>query len=545
MSPLVPIQRALLSVSDKTGLLPFAQTLHKLGVEIISTGGTADILKKSGIPVVPIDALTGFPEMMDGRIKTLHPKVHGGLLARRDNPSHIQSMHQHGIRGIDLVCVNLYPFEQTIARADCTREQAIENIDIGGPSMIRSAAKNHEHVAVVTNPAQYAKVMDELKQYTGSTTLHLRQSLAAEAFALTARYDAAIAAYMQGSQADQSAFPALLNLSLVKREDLRYGENPHQPAALYKSRSAAPTISIADAEQLHGKELSYNNINDAVAALELCLALRRVDPTSAGACVIKHTNPCGAALAKHAADAVDMAIAGDPIAAYGGIIALNVRVDQAAAQRMALKECFFEVIVAPEFDADALALLQSRWANVRLLRTGDIDAFLARQREHATTELEMRSIPGGMLLQQRDTSITPRSTYQHHAGPKPTDAHLAAASFLEAVGRSLFSNAVVLGGPVVTANGDHALRMFGAGAGQMDRVTSCRLAVEKAGPLAQASIAYSDAFFPFPDGPALLIEAGVHTIAHPGGSKRDAETYTLCDKHNVTCLTTGTRHFRH
>jgi phosphoribosylaminoimidazolecarboxamide formyltransferase/IMP cyclohydrolase len=212
---------------------------------------------------------------------------------------------------------------------------------------------------------------------------------------------------------------------------------------------------------------------------------------------------------------------------------------------MALKECFFEVIVAPEFDADALALLQSRWANVRLLRTGDIDAFLARQREHATTELEMRSIPGGMLLQQRDTSITPRSTYQHHAGPKPTDAHLAAASFLEAVGRSLFSNAVVLGGPVVTANGDHALRMFGAGAGQMDRVTSCRLAVEKAGPLAQASIAYSDAFFPFPDGPALLIEAGVHTIAHPGGSKRDTETFALCEKHSITCLTTGTRHFRH
>jgi phosphoribosylaminoimidazolecarboxamide formyltransferase/IMP cyclohydrolase len=548
MSTLVPIQRALISVSDKGGLIAFAQALHKLGVEIISTGGTADILRKSDIPVVPIDALTGFPEMMDGRIKTLHPKVHGGLLARRDNPSHIQSMHQHGIHGIDLVCVNLYPFEQTVARADCTRDQAIENIDIGGPSMIRSAAKNHEHVAVVTNPAQYAKVMDELKQYTGSTTLHLRQALAGEAFALTARYDAAIAAYMAGAQGDQSAFPALLNLALAKAEGLRYGENPHQKAALYKARAggmAPPAVSIASAEQLHGKELSYNNINDASAALELAIALRRVEASSAGACVIKHTNPCGAAIAKHASDAVDMAIAGDPVAAYGGIIAINVRVDAAAAKRMALKECFFEVIVAPEYDAEALGILQARWANVRLLRTGDIDAFLARQREHAHAEVEMRSIPGGMLVQERDTSITPRADYQHQAGPKPTASQLAAAAFLEAVGRSLFSNAVVLGGPVVAAGGEAAVRMFGAGAGQMDRVTSCRLAVEKAGPLAQGAIAYSDAFFPFPDGPQLLIEAGVAMIAHPGGSKRDGETYELCEKAGVSCVTTGVRHFRH
>ncbi len=545
MSDLVPIQRALISVSDKTGLLPLAQTLVKLGVEIISTGGTSDMLRKSGIPVIAVDKITGFPEIMDGRVKTLHPKIHGGLLARRDNPAHLQAMHTHGIHGIDLVCVNLYPFEQTIARADCTREQAIENIDIGGPSMIRSAAKNHEHVVVLTNPSQYARVQAELIQYTGSTSHPLRESLSAEAFSLTARYDAAIAAYLSG-HTDQN-FPPLLNLSLVKRDDLRHGENPHQRAALYRHRGPTQTITVADAEQLHGKELSYNNINDAVAALELVLALRRVDAMSCGACVIKHTNPCGAAIARLAADAVDMAIAGDPIAAYGGIIALNTRVDEPAAQRMALKECFFEVIIAPEYDTAALDLLRSRWANVRLLRTGDIDGLLAQERARgvAHAELEVRSIPGGMLVQERDTTITPRATFQHQAGPKPTPEQVAAASFLEALGRSLFSNAVVLGGQVVTAGGTIALRMFGAGAGQMDRVTSCRLAVEKAGPLAEGSIAYSDAFFPFPDGPQLLIEAGVQLIVHPGGSKRDGETHALCDKHGVTCLTTGTRHFRH
>lgn len=546
MTDLVPIRRALISVSDKSGLLPFAQTLHSLNIEIISTGGTADLLKKNGIPVTPIDAVTGFPEIMDGRVKTLHPKVHGGLLARRDDASHVQAMQTHAIKPIDLVCVNLYPFEQTIAKPNCTREDAIENIDIGGPSMIRSAAKNHEHVAVVTNVNQYARVTQELTQHRGATTKSLRSTLAGEAFALTAKYDAAIAAYLNTNDQSQHAslFPQLFNLTLAKREELRYGENPHQRAALYANH---PTpVSLTSAEQLHGKELSYNNINDAAAALELAISLRRVDPSQPGACVIKHTNPCGCSIAKTVAHAVDFAIAGDPIAAYGGILAVNSKIDEAAATRICNKECFFEVVIAPSYTPGALATIQARWTNVRVLKVGDIDAYLATQSmPHHAPELEFRSIPGGVLVQDRDLSLTPTTSFTHRAGPAPTNAQLSAVRFLETTGRFLLSNAVVLGGTDIANDGTHALRMFGGGAGQMDRVTSCKLAIDKAGPLAKGSVAYSDAFFPFSDGPDLLIKAGIKLIAHPGGSKRDQETFDLCDKHAVTCLTTGMRHFRH
>ncbi len=550
---LSPVRRALLSVSDKTGLVPFAQALARHGCEIISTGGTAEALKKAGLKVTTIESVTGFPEMMDGRVKTLHPKVHGGLLALRDVPSHAAAMKEHAIGAIDLVCVNLYPFEQTVARADCTREQAIENIDIGGPSMIRSGAKNHAYVAVVTSPTQYGRVEAELSQHKGSTSLALRESLAGEAYSATARYDAAITAYLTNRR--DTHFSPLLNVSLVKIDDLRYGENPHQRAALYRLSSrrvgnAGPSLTTA--EQLHGKELSYNNINDGAAALELALALLRVEPHQAGACVIKHTNPCGCAIAPNARDAIDMAIAGDPIAAYGGILALNRTVDAHAAERLTHKDNFFEVIIAPAYSAEALVLLRARWANVRLLAlhqderadADGRDAMLIGAGGDPTSQdqLEFRSIPGGVLVQDRDLLLAPPEKLERKAGPKPTPDQLRAARFLEATGRFLFSNAIVLGGGVP---GHAGVRMFGAGAGQMDRVTSCRLAVEKAGPLARGAVAFSDAFFPFADGPEILINSGVQVIVHPGGSKRDDETFALCDKHGVTCLVSGLRHFRH
>jgi phosphoribosylaminoimidazolecarboxamide formyltransferase/IMP cyclohydrolase len=534
---LVPIKRALISVTDKEGVAEFAMALSRMGVEIVSTGGTATLLASRGVPVRGIEEVTGFPEIMHGRVKTLHPKVHGGILAVRDMSEHVEAMQQHGIEAIDLVCVNLYAFEQTTARAGCTREEAVENIDIGGPSMIRSAAKNHTWVTVVTRPQDYQRVLDDMGTHGGATTQALRAELAAEAFSLTSRYDAAIAAYLTPRAA--SEYPPLLTLSYVRSEELRYGENPHQSAALYReARREGPTI--AHAEQLHGKELSYNNINDSAAALELVKALRLVEPGSCGACVIKHTNPCGGALAGSAMEAIDEAIAGDPLAAFGGIVAVNAEVDGPAAERMCRKDVFLEVIIAPAFTLDALTMLRTRWSNVRLLAVG-------RDLEEGTPGVhagaEMRAIPGGLLVQQRDVRLAGRGECRHAAGPAPSDEQWRVAAFLEVVGRSLLSNAVVLGGPSLARKG--VVRMYGGGAGQMDRLTSCRLAVEKAGPLAKGSVAFSDAFFPFPDGPEALIDAGVSVIVHPGGSKRDQETLDLCEARGVTCLLTGLRHFRH
>jgi phosphoribosylaminoimidazolecarboxamide formyltransferase/IMP cyclohydrolase len=540
MPDLAPIRRALVSVSDKTGLVPFVQSLAQRGVEIISTGGTAAALRQAGIAVTSIDDVTGFPEIMGGRVKTLHPKVHGGLLGLRDDPAHKQAMDQHGIRPIDLVCVNLYPFEQTIARQNVSEHEAIENIDIGGPSMLRSAAKNFEWVTVASNPAHYARILDDLDRHNNHTTRALRAQLAAEVFALTSRYDAAIAGYM--GRANAGPFPVLLTHTYLKQDDLRYGENPHQAAALYRaapSHAAQHWPSIATAEQLHGKELSYNNINDAAAALELVIALNRVigmgGAPAVSAAILKHTNPCGAAIAPTAREAIDLAIAGDPVAAYGGILALGDELDDAAAERFKSKDVFLEVIIAPRFSPGALETLRARWANVRLLAVGDLDAL-----NHAAPQLELRSIPGGLLVQERDLALADPGRFTLAAGPKPTPEQLRAASFLEATCRFLFSNAVCLGGP-----SGQGLRLFGAGAGQMDRVTSCRLAVEKAGALAKGAVAFSDAFFPFPDGPQVLIDAGVTCIVHPGGSKRDQETFDLCNARSVTCLTTGLRHFRH
>jgi phosphoribosylaminoimidazolecarboxamide formyltransferase/IMP cyclohydrolase len=539
----VTIRRALISVSDKSGVVELARALHARGVEIISTGGTAKALSDAGIPVVPIEKLTGFPEMMDGRVKTLHPKVHGGLLAVRTNDEHARAMREHSIAPIDLVCINLYPFEQTIAKPNVSREEAIENIDIGGPSMVRSAAKNHEFVAVLTDPSQYARVLSELDALNGATSLELRRELCAAAFALTARYDSAIAKYLaRDVGAEQSAahehLPQHLTLSYEKAETMRYGENPHQAAALYREQSASGP-SVVNARKLHGKELGYNNVADAAAALDLAVALtlQAHNAGDVGVCVIKHANPCGVAIARSAAHALELALLGDPIAAFGGIFAIAGTVDAACATRLCQKDVFAEVIVAQDFAPEALEMLKAKSVNVRLLATGPI-------RRVPGGKLMMRTIPGGLLVQDRDLLPPNPSHWTHAAGPAPTHAQLHAAAAIEIMVRSMSSNAIAIGAPV-----DHAVRLLGAGVGQVDRVTACRLAVEKSRQfspdLLASGIALSDAFFPFPDGPQILIDAGVKMIVHPGGSKRDGETFELCNKHGVTCMTTGVRRFKH
>lgn len=530
-STLVKVTRALISVSDKSGIVDLARTLHDLGVEIVSTGGTSKAIQDAGIPVVSIDELTGFPEMMDGRVKTLHPKVHGGLLARRDLDTHMQSMRDHEIKPIDLVVVNLYPFEATIAKPGVTEPEAIEQIDIGGPSMVRSAAKNHASVAIVTDPSQYDELLDELKSNHGATTLELRKRLAAQAFTQTGAYDTMISQWLLRNETEA---PATMPIAFRRHDELRYGENPHQSASVYK-QIGAPSGTLLDAQQLHGKPLSFNNINDASAALELVRAMARTAPGAFNTCVVKHTNPCGAASASTCAHAIDRAIAGDPMAAFGGILATTSPIDLEGAQRIAADGTFFEIVIAPGYDDEAIALLQERWKNLRILK-------VAAQSPNITRELKF--LPGGALMQDRDLIVPNPSDWKHDAGPKPSPERVAAAAMLENMCRSLSSNAVLIGG-IDPESDTGAVRLFGAGAGQMDRVASCRGAVHKAGELAKGAIAFSDAFFPFSDGPQVLIDAGVTMIVHPGGSKRDQDTFDLCNEHGVTCMTTGIRHFRH
>jgi phosphoribosylaminoimidazolecarboxamide formyltransferase/IMP cyclohydrolase len=538
MSDLVHVRRALLSVSDKTDLIPFARSLVQHGVELISTGGTAKALAAAGLPVTPIDKVTGFPEVLDGRVKTLHPAVHGALLAVRSDPAHMATLNAHGIAPIELVCVNLYPFERTVMVEGVSRAEAIEQIDIGGPAMIRSASKNFASVAVVTSPDQYDRVVAELNTNAAHTTASLRADLAAAAFSRTSQYDAAIATYLGKRQG--ADLPPVLTPRLVRQSELRYGENPHQRAALYAEPGSRHT-SIVNAEKLHGKELGYNNILDAAAALDLVVTMAEISahesPVLVAACVVKHTNPCGAAIASSPESAVDAAIAGDPLAAYGGILALSAELDAPAARRITREGAFFEVVIAPSYTPEALAIISARWAAVRILKVGPLTAG-------PRSRVELRSVTGGMLAQDRDTHIGQLNQWTHAAGPEPSHATLAHAASLEAVCRALSSNAIAIGGPDPHIPGS-PLRLFGAGAGQMDRVASCRIAVEKSGARAQGAIALSDAFFPFPDGPEILIRAGVKTIVHPGGSKRDQETLDLCQKSGVTCLLTGTRHFRH
>jgi phosphoribosylaminoimidazolecarboxamide formyltransferase/IMP cyclohydrolase len=524
-------RRALLSVSDKRDLEPFARSLASMGFELVSTGGTAKALADAGLAVTPIDRVTGFPEMLDGRVKTLHPMVHGGLLGRPSLPEHAAAMKAHGIVPIDLVCVNLYPFAATIAKPGVAFEDCIEQIDIGGPSMIRSAAKNHERVTVVTDPAQYDRVIESLRRGEGVTDAGLRRELAAEAFAHTARYDSTIAAWMQGPG---ELFPETLELRFTRVSSLRYGENPHQRAAVYRD-AADPDPGVVDARVVEGKPLSYNNILDAGAALDLASDLRSLHGAAAAACVIKHTNPCGAAVGGDAAEAFDRAYAGDPLAAYGGIVAIAGRIDAAMAERIAKPDRFLEVVVADAFDAEAIAALASRWKNVRLIAAG------ARGSRPAGAARLLRSVPGGLLVQEADALPVDGAAFTHAAGPAPSDALRADAAFLAVVSKHLKSNAVCIGG---------GGSLWGAGAGQMDRVAACRHATEKAAARLKTAgkivpVAASDAFFPFDDGPRALIDAGVGCLVHPGGSKRDADTEALCRERGVTLLISGVRHFRH
>ena len=513
------IQRALLSVSDKSGLIPFAQTLAAAGVELISTGGTARALRDAGLGVKDISEHTGFPEMLDGRVKTLHPKVHGGLLFIRGNAAHEAAARQHGITPIDLVVVNLYPFEATVAKSDVSLHDAIENIDIGGPSMLRSAAKNHDSVTVVVDPADYAVVAEQIKA-GGDTTLELRRSLAAKVFTRTAAYDAAIAAHLQKEfSAMPDALPAALVISAPLAQPLRYGENPHQAAALYGK--------FHDYfRQLHGKELSYNNILDLTAATALIEEFRNDAPTLA---ILKHTNPCGVGQGATLREAWEKAFATDNQAPFGGIIAVNRALDGECAE--AIAEIFSEVIVAPEFSAEALAILQKK-KNLRLLQITKTPL--------AAQAWDARSVgTDSFLLQQRDLKTATAADLKVVTKRSPTEIELRAMLFGWRVVKHVKSNAIVY----VAAD-----RTLGVGAGQMSRVDSSRLAVWKAGAAKlalQGSVVCSDAFFPFADGLIAAAEAGATAAIQPGGSMRDSEVIAAADERGLAMAYTGTRHFRH
>jgi phosphoribosylaminoimidazolecarboxamide formyltransferase/IMP cyclohydrolase len=525
MSDLVPVKRALLSVSDKTGLGEFARGLHEeFGIELISTGGTARFLREQGLPVKDVSEVTGFPEMMDGRIKTLHPKIHGGLLSIRDNPQHQSAMEKHGILPIDLVCINLYPFEETIRRANVTLEEAIENIDIGGPAMIRSASKNHRFVLVVTSPERYEKVLGDLREHKGCSCGKHRLKQAQRAFAHTAAYDAKIAEYLaKALDANAAAMPAGMSISLQKKQDLRYGENPHQKAALYTDRQPGEA-SVAFATQHHGKELSYINLLDADAALS-CVK----EFSEPAACIVKHATPCGAAIAADLPTAFSKAFSSDPLSAFGGIVALNRDVDLAAANAITSIDKLLEVIVAPGYSPDALELLRTRWKNVRLLEIGALGDF-------DRSELHMHKIVGGYLVQERDLLGVDEANWKIASKRQPTAKEMQDLKFAWLVCKHVKSNAIV-----IAKDG----MLLGAGAGQMDRPSAARLAIGKAGGRIRGSVAASDAFFPFPDAPQLLLEAGVSAIIHPGGSVKDNETTELVDKMSAALMLSGRRHFKH
>jgi phosphoribosylaminoimidazolecarboxamide formyltransferase/IMP cyclohydrolase len=525
----VKIGRALLSVSDKTGLAELARALAGHGVELISTGGTAKALREAGLEVRDISEVTDFPEMMDGRVKTLHPKVHGGLLSVRDDPDHEAAMAAHGIGAIDLVVVNLYPFADTVARG-ADRAEIIENIDIGGPSMVRSAAKNHLYVAVVTDPADYAALTEQLDQSDATTSLDLRKYLAAKAFAATAAYDSAIAQWFAFADQGQM-FPETLPVTLKRGEELRYGENPHQKAALYLPAGPHST-GIAQAGQVQGKALSYNNYNDSDAALELVAEFR-----DGPACVIvKHANPCGVAAAATLREAYEAALACDSVSAFGGIIAVNRPLDEEAAE--AMTRIFTEVVIAPDADEAARAVFE-RKKNLRLLLTGGLP-------DPARPGLALKSIAGGYLLQSRDNGRIAAADLSVVTRRTPTESELADCLFAWTVAKHVKSNAIVYAKDGATA---------GIGAGQMNRLESARIAAwkardaaEKAGwaePRTIGSAVASDAFFPFADGLLAVVEAGATAVIQPGGSIRDEEVIAAADDAGLAMVFTGMRHFRH
>jgi phosphoribosylaminoimidazolecarboxamide formyltransferase/IMP cyclohydrolase len=527
--PLCKISRALISVSDKTGLIELARALERLGVEIVSTGGTRKALGEAGLKVLDVAELTGFPEMMDGRVKTLHPNVHGGLLAIRRNREHAAALAQHGIRPIDLLVVNLYPFEETIAKG-ADFETSVENIDIGGPAMIRAAAKNHDDVTVVVEPQDYAMLLAELAQHAGMTTLSLRRRLAAKAYARTAAYDAAIANWFAAQVVDPA--PAYRAVAGRLVEALRYGENPHQSAAFY--RTGETRFGVASACQLQGKQLSYNNINDTDAAYE-CVA--ELDPKRTAACaIIKHANPCGVAEGESLLDAYRKALACDPVSAYGGIVALNRILDAEAAR--AITEIFTEVIIAPDATPDAIAIIGGK-KNLRLLLAGGLP-------DPRAAGMLVKSVAGGLLVQSRDNAVVDDMEMKVVTARAPSNSELKDLAFAFRVAKHVKSNTIVYARDGATV---------GIGAGQMSRVDSARIAAHKAAdaarqagasePRTKGSVVASDAFFPFADGLLVAIEAGATAVIQPGGSMRDDEVIRAADQHGIAMVFTGTRHFRH
>jgi phosphoribosylaminoimidazolecarboxamide formyltransferase/IMP cyclohydrolase len=516
----VRVRRALITVSDKRGVADFARGLRDLGVEIVSTGGTAKALAGQGIETRAIDDYTGFPEILDGRVKTLNPRIYAGVLAVRSDPEHMATLAEHGIEPIDLVCVNLYPFEQTAARRGVDEHDVIENIDIGGPTLIRASAKNHAFTAVVTSPESYDAVLDELRSADGRLSLRTREALALEAFSTTARYDASISEWF-GKREDD--FPGTLVRAYEKVLDLPYGENPHQRAAYYAS-AGSRTHLLSMVGQLHGKQMSFNNLLDLDSARKLIEEFE-----VPAAVIVKHNNPCGCALGADVAEAFDKALATDPVSAFGGIVCFNREVDAPLANK--LNGMFLELIFAPDYTEDALEILKSK-PNIRLL----IDE---EQRRPPVTERDMKKVRGGVLVQDADTDLELRDEMQVVTERKPTEEEWGELLFAWKVCKHVRSNAIVFARDLGTS---------GIGAGQMSRVDSVRIAIEKAGAaerdLNGAAMA-SDAFFPFADGPELAFEAGITSVIQPGGSKRDDEVVAACDKAGVAMVFTARRHFRH
>jgi phosphoribosylaminoimidazolecarboxamide formyltransferase / IMP cyclohydrolase len=513
------IRTALLSVHDKTGIVDFARRLSEQGVELLSTGGTARALRDAGLQVTDVAAYTGSPEIMDGRVKTLHPKVHGGILCVRDSKEHSAQAAQHGIRMIDLVVINLYPFLEVVARPGVAFEEAIENIDIGGPAMVRSASKNHKDVTIVMDPADYPRVLEDMRRRDGSTSEMLRRELAVKAFTFTSRYDGAIAAWLGGRE----GFPDLLTLQYEKVDELRYGENPHQKGAVYRS-AARSGSTVAHAKFLGGKELSYNNLLDLDSAYELAKELR------AAACVVvKHNNPCGAGRADGVLEAFRKAMVGDPVSAYGGLLAFNRPVDVPTAEAIATKEHFFEGLVAPSFEKGVVEILRERtkWGkNLRVLEAGPEPAAPAAW-------MQTRAIRDGLLVQSPDDAIAGEI---RSATGEVDEARKRDLMFAWTVCKHVRSNAIVVAKDET---------ILGVGAGQMSRVDSSWIAVRKAGAGAKGAVAASDAFFPFPDALETLLDAGVCAVIQPGGSIRDEEVIATARKRGVPMLLTGMRHFKH
>jgi len=521
------IQRALLSVSNKTGIVELARSLHAMGVEILSTGGTQRALDESGIPVRSVSDYTGFPEMMDGRVKTLHPKIHAGLLALRDNLEHMREVDRHGIELIDMIVVNLYPFQETISKGNVSLEDAIEQIDIGGPTMLRAAAKNYKDVIVVVNPSRYPQIIEELKAGDGNISENLKFELACEVFEHTATYDRAIADYLVSvKEGSEGKYPKTLTLVFRKEADLRYGENPHQTAAFYiDPRAKEPSVSTAT--MLHGKAISYNNLLDLDSAMEIVK-----DFSQPGAVIIKHTNPCGAGIGEDITEAYSRALVGDPVSAFGSVVGANRRIDRKTAELMAQPNTFIEAVIAPSFDDDALELLvRSQWwgENLRVLAAGELG-------EPRDSYPNMRRVTGGLLLQDFDTATYDKSRFKVVTKREPTDKEMSDLLFAWIICKHVKSNAIVYAKDST---------VLGVGAGQMSRVDSSMIAARKSDGRAEGGVLASDAFFPFRDGIDAAAQAGIRAAIQPGGSKKDDEVVAAADEHDMAMIFTGMRHFKH